>query len=200
MRLPQINQSDISSLSPKLGQLLSTLSPALSLLSQSGLSEKNRPIRLSLNADQAAVDHALLVKHLTIDWAINDGLKADVVCLSTHSALPLKELVGQPIRIDQVTDEGALFGVCGLVTQASAGQSDGSLTVYRLEIEDSLALLKRRRQSRVFLDQSIVDITQVLFDEWCSLSPLFNSTIGLDRSKLQADYPKISFTQQQSYS
>ena len=45
---------------------------------------------------------------------------------------------------------GELTRVTGIITHAQQGQSDGSLTLYKLTLEDPTALWKYRRNSRVY--------------------------------------------------
>lgn len=39
------------------------------------------------------------------------------------------------VAVDQVTDSGQLFRTTGIVTEASYGQSDGALTLYKLTLK-----------------------------------------------------------------
>ena len=100
----------------------------------------------------------------------NEALNSEVfiqriVCLSTNAHLALKQFIGCRIAVDQVTDLGELSRITGLITGASQGQSDGSLTIYKLIIEDATALWHKRRNNRVFMHKSVREITEVLFSE-----------------------------------
>ncbi len=46
--------------------------------------------------------------------------------------IPLKQFIGVQVAVDQVTDQGKLFRTTGIITEATQGQSDGSLTLYKL--------------------------------------------------------------------
>ena len=48
------------------------------------------------------------------------------------------------------TDRGKLRTVCGVVTEARAGDSDGRLASYQLVIRDMLAVMEKRTNTRVF--------------------------------------------------
>lgn len=100
------------------------------------------------------------------------GLEADLICLSTSAQIALKQFIGVQVAVDQVTDSGELFRTTGIVTEASYGQSDGALTLYKLTLKDATNLWHKRRNSRVFMNKSIIEVTEVLFKEWQERSPL----------------------------
>ena len=64
--------------------------------------------------------------------AICGGVEYGVLCVSTHADLALTSLIALPAALDIVTDQGQLRSICGIVTQASAGDSDGALASYQL--------------------------------------------------------------------
>ncbi len=97
---------------------------------------------------------------------LNGGLEAELICLSTSAQIALKQFIGVQVAVDQVTDSGQLFRTTGIVTEASYGQSDGALTLYKLTLKDATNLWHKRRNSRVFMNKSIIEVTEVLFKEW----------------------------------
>lgn len=131
---------------------------------------------------------------------INAGVKAELICLSTNATIPLKQFIGSQAAVDQVTDTGQLFRSTGIITQALQGQSDGSLTVYKLTLEDPTALWKHRRNSRVFMAKSVVDVVQTIFKEWQERSPLFASSLTLDLTGLSQQYDVRPFIMSQNES
>ncbi|KYQ80474.1 type VI secretion system protein [Acinetobacter sp. NRRL B-65365] len=131
---------------------------------------------------------------------INAGVKAELICLSTNATIPLKQFIGSQVAVDQVTDTGQLFRTTGIITQALQGQSDGSLTVYKLTLEDPTALWKHRRNSRVFMAKSVVDVVQTIFKEWQERSPLFASSLTLDLTGLSQQYDVRPFIMSQNES
>ena len=84
-----------------------------------------------------------------------------------------------------MTDQGQLFRTTGIITGASQGQSDGALTLYNLTLNDPTYLWHKRRNSRVFMNKSVREITEILFKEWQGKSPLFASSLTLDLSGLK---------------
>ncbi|RSO35738.1 type VI secretion system tip protein VgrG [Acinetobacter lactucae] len=127
---------------------------------------------------------------------LNEGLTADLFCLSINAHISLKQFIGCQVAVDQVTDQGQLFRTTGIITEASQGQSDGSLTLYKLRLQDSTALWHKRRNSRVFMNKSVRDITEILFTEWQNKSPLFASGLTLDLKGLTEEYDVRPFIMQ----
>src|SRR5690606_31674491 len=110
--------------------------------------------------------------------------------------IPLKKFIGTQVAVDQVTDQGQLFRSSGIITQAAQGQSDGALTLYKLTLEDATSLWHKRRNSRVFMDKNVREITDVILKEWQSNSPLFAAALELDLSGLQQTYDVRPFSMQ----
>ncbi|MBC68858.1 MULTISPECIES: type VI secretion system Vgr family protein [Acinetobacter] len=129
---------------------------------------------------------------------INQGVRAELICLSTHAAIPLKQFIGCQVAVDQVTDTGTLFRTTGIITEAQQGQSDGSLTLYKLVLKDPTALWHKRRNSRVFMNKSVIEVFEVIFKEWQQRSPLFASSLTLDLSGLTQDYDVRPFIMSQN--
>jgi len=95
-----------------------------------------------------------------------------------------------------VTDTGQLSRNSGIITQASQGQSDGALSVYKLVLEDGTVLWHKRRNSRVFMNKSVPEISEILFKEWQAKSPLFTASLSLDLSGLSQNYDVRPFVMQ----
>lgn len=129
---------------------------------------------------------------------INQGVRAELICLSTHATIPLKQFIGCQVAVDQVTDTGTLFRTTGIITEAQQGQSDGSLTLYKLVLQDPTALWHKRRNSRVFMNKSVIEVFEVIFKEWQQRSPLFASSLTLDLSGLTQDYDVRPFIMSQN--
>ncbi|RKG30132.1 type VI secretion system Vgr family protein, partial [Acinetobacter rongchengensis] len=131
---------------------------------------------------------------------INDGLSAELICLSTNPYIELKQFIGCQVAVDQTTDTGQLFRITGVITGASQGQSDGAFTLYRLSMQDATSLWHKRRNSRVFMNKSVVEIIHIIFKEWQQRSALFANSLKLDLSGLTKDYDTRPFSMQSNES
>ncbi|MEE9901927.1 MAG: type VI secretion system Vgr family protein [Acinetobacter haemolyticus] len=163
-------------------------------LDQLGLTAQKRAIHIQFA--NPSLNQQVFLQKIQGQHAINQGMTAELICLSTNAHIPLKQFIGCQAAIDQVTDTGTLFRTTGIITEAVQGQSDGSLTLYKLKLQDATALWHKRRNSRVFMNKTVVDIVQILFNEWRTKSPLFASSLTLDLSGLTQDYDVRPFVMQ----
>jgi len=153
-------------------------------------SQSNRAFRLKWSESTRELDDLLLPQRLDIQEALCDGITGEITCISTRAGMPLNTFIGAPLAIRLVTDRGALHSICGLVTDADEGESDGSLATYRLVVRDALTVLERRINTRIFRQASVPDIVAILVAEWRKKSATLAGAFDLDMSKLDiAKYP-----------
>lgn len=156
------------------------------VLEQLGLGELKRAVHVQFS--HAALNAQVFLQRIEGKHALNDGLSVELTCLSTNAHIALKQFIGCRVAVDQVTDSGALARTSGIITRATQGQSDGALTIYTLTLQDPTALWHKRRNSRVFINKSVPEISEILFKEWQSKSRLFAASLTLDLSGLSQDY------------
>ena len=157
-----------------------------SALEQLGLTAQKRALHIQFsNPDLTA---QVFLQRIDGQHAINQGVSAELICLATSANIPLKQFICCQAAIDQVTDRGQLFRTTGIITEAAQGQSDGALTVYKLKLEDATSLWHKRRNSRVFLNKSVIQVIEILHKEWQQRSPLFAASLSLDKTGLTKDY------------
>lgn len=156
------------------------------VLEQLGLGALKRAVHVQFS--HAALNAQVFLQRIEGKHALNDGLSVELTCLSTNAHIALKQFIGCRVTVDQVTDSGALARTSGIITRATQGQSDGALTIYTLTLQDPTALWHKRRNSRVFINKSVPEISEILFKEWQSKSRLFAASLTLDLSGLSQDY------------
>ncbi len=164
------------------------------ILEDLGISSQKRVLHVQFS--NPSLNTQVFLQSIEGQHQLNEGLTADLFCLSTNAHISLKQFIGCQVAVDQVTDQGQLFRTTGIITEASQGQSDGSLTLYKLRLQDPTALWHKRRNSRVFMNKSVRDITEILFTEWQNKSPLFTSGLTLDLKGLTEDYDVRPFIMQ----
>ncbi len=162
------------------------LSNIFSALEQLGLSAQKRAIHIQFS--NPTLNSQVFLQRIDGTHELNLGIQLELICLSTHATIPLKQFIGCQVAVDQVTDSGQLFRTSGIITTVAQGQSDGSLTLYKLTLEDPTSLWHKRRNSRVFMSKSVVDVIDTIFKEWQGKSPLFASSLSLDKSGLKKQY------------
>jgi type VI secretion system secreted protein VgrG len=129
-----------------------------------GWSTKNRQI--ALRSAESSLDDVLLPQRVAGSESVCGGIEYVIDCLSSVPDLALKKLIGLPLELQFATDTGQQRRVCGVVTQAHGGDTDGGLAGYRLVLHDIMAVMERRTNSRIFRHQNELEIVQILFDEW----------------------------------
>ncbi|MBJ8498875.1 type VI secretion system Vgr family protein [Acinetobacter oleivorans] len=169
-----------------------------SILERLGLVSQNRAVHIQFS--NQSLNQQVFLQRVEGEHTLNQGSVAELLCLSTNAHIALKQFIGCQVAVDQVTDAGQFFRTTGIITEASQGQSDGSLTIYNLTLKDPTALWHKRRNSRVFMNKSVRDISEILFKEWQGKSPLFASGLTLDTSGLTKDYDVRPFVMQSNES
>jgi type VI secretion system secreted protein VgrG len=164
------------------------------VLEKIGLNVQHRTITAKFSNDQ--LNHQLFLNHFSVNHEINEGLKAELICVATNDLIPLKNLIGCQVAIDIRTDKNQLFRTTGIVTGAELGQSDGALTLYKLTVEDATSLWRYKQNNRIFMNKSMIDIIKIIFQEWQQRSPLFAKSLTLDLSALKGTYDIRPFTMQ----
>lgn len=171
----------------------------LSFISQPKfLDTDNRPLRLRLAHSAGMLDDVLLPQRVFGTSEICEGHVYEVWCVATNARIELKQLIALPMALDFVTDRGELNSVCGIVTEACAGDSDGGIATYKLVMRDALAILEKRVNTRIFRNLNEVDIVKLLISEWRQSNEVLATVFDLavDESFQSADYPQREFTMQ----
>jgi type VI secretion system secreted protein VgrG len=93
------------------------------------------------------------------------GFKFEVLALSTNAHLQLKDLIGQPVRLDLLTQQSVsdLRPFHGHVTAFALLGSDGGLARYKLTIEPWSSFLAHRQDAWVFQDKTVMQIVDEVF-------------------------------------
>ncbi|MBP1483478.1 type VI secretion system tip protein VgrG [Acinetobacter nosocomialis] len=164
------------------------------ILESVGFLSQHRSVYLQFS--DASLNSQVFLQRIDGQHYLNQGTTAELICLSTNAHISLKTFIGVQVAVDQVTDRGSLFRTTGIITGASQGQSDGALTLYKLTISDPTYLWHKRRNSRVFMNKRVKEISEILFQEWQGKSPLFASSLTLDLSGLKQTYDVRPFVMQ----
>lgn len=158
----------------------------------------DRPLRLRLAHSMQMLDDVLLPQCIDGSESICGGLEYRIFCVSLDAYIPLQELIALPVAVDIVTDRGDLRSICGIVTEARAGDSDGGLAGYQIVLRDVLSIMEKRTNTRVFRNKNEVEIAQDILDEWIYTNPIIGTCFKyeLDEILANANYPQREFTMQ----
>lgn len=132
----------------------------------------NRPMRLRLDLPEGVSEDVLLPQRVFGSETVCGGIDYRVLCVSDRVDLPLKKVIAVPAALQFVTDRGDLRSVCGIITEASSGDSDGGLASYQIVLRDALSVLEKRTNTRVFRHMDEVEIVQRILNEWRHKSPI----------------------------
>lgn len=160
-----------------------------------GMSDANRPLRLRLSGERGAIDDLLLVKHVNGIESLCGGIEYHLLCVASEAGLPLKRFIAMAAELQLVTDRGELRCICGIVSQAVEGESDGGFATYQLVLRDALSLMEHRVNTRIFRNASEVDITDKLLREWLYANPILATAFDFKLSHTRS-YPAREFTMQ----
>ncbi|MEO7066251.1 MAG: type VI secretion system Vgr family protein, partial [Rhodanobacter sp.] len=86
--------------------------------------------------------------------------------LSTNANLSLDDMLGQRAALRTTLADGSRSARSGLVCEASCLGSDGGMARYRLTLSPWLWMLDQGRHSRVFQDQSVLEIAAKVFVDY----------------------------------
>jgi type VI secretion system secreted protein VgrG len=155
------------------------------------LTSEHRPLRLRLAFPNGMRDDILLPQRVTGVESICGGIEYRILALAVSADLPLKEFIALPAEIQFVTDRGGLRSVCGIVAAASAGNSDGGVASYELIVCDALALMRKRRNNRVFRCMNELAVIETIFFEWLQKNKVLVGSFELeiDSELRMRDFP-----------
>lgn len=149
-------------------------------LAQYTLGTHDRPLGLKLACADGIRDDILLPQRLIGNEAICGGFEHRILCVADDAELALKNFIGVPAELHIVTDTGQLRRICGIVTEAASGQSDGALATYELVMRDALSIMEARKNTRVFRNKSELDIVRILVAEWRQRNGVLRETFDLE--------------------
>lgn len=127
--------------------------------------QSRRLLTLSFAPGCGIETNTLLPHELSGVEAFSEGFTYTLACLSTDAFLELKQFIGVPAQLSVLTDGGGHRALCGIVTRADYAGSDGGFTRYVLTLQDPLAVLQLRTNSRVFQDLSVREFVLQLLQE-----------------------------------
>ncbi|MDB0567932.1 type VI secretion system Vgr family protein [Ralstonia solanacearum] len=113
--------------------------------------------------------NALLPERLDAAEHLDEGgFRLELTALSDDADLDPARLLGQPVRLDLLTQlsRSTLRPFHGHVTRFEQLGANGGLVRYRLVIEPWLAFLRHRRDSFLFQDMSVIEVIDSLFGDY----------------------------------
>jgi type VI secretion system secreted protein VgrG len=106
---------------------------------------------------------SLIPERMVMREAVGQPFELQLQCLSTSAHLELKSLLGEQISLKLLQSDGAYVPWHGYVFEAAQLGADGGLARYALTARPWLSALALRRNSRVFHDQTALQVIEAVF-------------------------------------
>lgn len=145
---------------------LPSLSAALGAL---GLDSGSRLYQLEIDAPDL-ISGPLALESFCGHEALSTLFRHEVIALSDQAELDLHALIGRPLCIRQRLADGSLSRRSGQIIAARSLGQDGALTRYQFSIAPWAHALTQRRDSRVFQEQSVLQIIETVFSAYAPLA------------------------------
>ncbi|KVX54439.1 type VI secretion system tip protein VgrG [Burkholderia cepacia] len=163
----------------------------------SGIDTNRRPVTLNWGAAQKELGAQLALQHVSIRESMMTGIDGRLTCVSQNGSLPPKLFIGAPVSVGLVTDRNGKHAINAIISAVQVGRSDGELTIYQFTVTDAVNLLHKRTNSRIFRNVNVIDVLNVVLNEWRQRSQTLASAFEFDLSGLNSSrYPKRSYMRQ----
>ena len=108
---------------------------------------------------------SLIPERMVLREAVSQPFELQLQCLSTSAHFELKRLIGEQMSLSLLQADGRCAPWHGYVLAAAQLGADGGLARYALTMRPWLSTLAFRRNSRVFHDQTALQIMEAIFAE-----------------------------------
>jgi len=128
--------------------------------------QHNRLLRLSFPRDDKPDDAIMLANRLVAEEGLSRDFRYKVEVLSDNARIPLKKMMGKMVTVSLVREDGTLRHFNGYVTEFRLIKADGGYAWYSMVLEPWLAFTKLRKNCAVFLERTVVQITEEIFNQY----------------------------------
>jgi type VI secretion system secreted protein VgrG len=108
-------------------------------------------------------EKTLLIESLSGSSAMSDQFVFNLSLISENAAIDLKDLMGKNVSVGVQLADGSEHFVNGYVHSFGFSHSDGGFAFYHAQIVPWLSYLKQRVNSRIFQDQSVLEVLDTIF-------------------------------------
>lgn len=105
---------------------------------------------------------SLIPERMVLREAVSQPFELELQCLSTSAHFELKQLIGEQISLSLLQSDGQYLPWHGYVFAAAQLGADGGLARYALTMRPWLSQLGQRRNSRVFHDQTALQVIEAV--------------------------------------
>ncbi|MBI5926704.1 MAG: type VI secretion system tip protein VgrG [Aquabacterium sp.] len=151
------------------GELASAL-PSLSTIVDKALTalfgqwaSETRLYTLSAPSSERSLPADLMVESFALHEAVSEPFSLYINALVLNTHVELKQLYARPITLQTTLADGSRARRSGYVTEARSLEADGGFARKGLLVQPWIALLGHTLNSRVWQDQSVVEIVEDVF-------------------------------------
>ncbi|MCS0614690.1 type VI secretion system tip protein VgrG [Massilia kyonggiensis] len=108
-------------------------------------------------------EKTLLIESLSGSSAMSDQFVFNLSLISENAAIDLKDLMGKNVSVGVQLADGSEHFINGYVHSFGFSHSDGGFAFYHAQIVPWLSYLKQRVNSRIFQDQSVLEVLDTIF-------------------------------------
>lgn len=108
---------------------------------------------------------SLIPERMVLREAVSQPFELQLQCLSTSAHFELKQLIGEQISLSLLQSDGQYVPWHGYVFAAAQLGADGGLARYALTMRPWLSTLAQRRNSRVFHDQTALQVIEAVLTD-----------------------------------
>lgn len=105
---------------------------------------------------------SLIPERMVLREAVSQPFELELQCLSTSAHFELKQLIGEQVSLSLLQSDGQYLPWHGYVFAAAQLGADGGLARYALTMRPWLSQLGQRRNSRVFHDQTALQVIEAV--------------------------------------
>ena len=108
----------------------------------------------------------MLANRLVAEEGLSRDFRYKVEVLSDNARIPLKKMMGKMVAVSLVREDGTLRHFNGYVTEFRLIKADGGYAWYGMVLEPWLAFTKLRKNCAVFLERTVMEITEEIFNQY----------------------------------
>jgi len=108
-------------------------------------------------------EKALLIESLSGNAALSEQFLFNLSLISENAAIDLKDLMGKNVSVAVQLADGSDHFINGYVHSFGFSYADGGFAFYHAQIVPWFSYLKQRVNSRIFQDQSVLEVIDTLF-------------------------------------
>lgn len=112
----------------------------------------------------------LLVEAFCLQEALSEPWRMEISALALRPDLDLDDMLGRRLTLLGALSDGQGHPRAGIVTAATAEESDGGFARYRLQVDCWLGLLAHTRRSQVWQEKTLVEIVESVFDRYAAFA------------------------------